>query len=73
MTDPNAVASDLADALVLDESLAAMKAEDLLEWLESGGLMPNNDTLEDLEGVLGGPLDERDSLCDRLREVVEAS
>ena len=71
--DPNACANELADALVLDESLASERAGDLLGWLESGGFMPNNDTLEDLEGVIGGPLDERESLCDRLREIVRAS
>lgn len=71
--DPNACANELADALVLDDSTAAERAGDLLGWLESGGFMPNNDTLEDLEEVLGGPVDERDSLCDQLRAIVEAS
>lgn len=71
--DPNVCANELADALVLDEAMAAERAEDLLGWLESDGFMPNNDTLQELEEVFGGPVDERDSLCDQLRAIVEAS
>lgn len=68
--DPNACANELADALIFDESLAAERAQDLLEWLESGGFMPSDDALQDLEDVFG-PVDGRDSLCDMLRNITK--
>lgn len=70
--DPDACANELADALVLDDSGAQEIAEALLGWLESGGFMPSNETLMDLEGVLGPSIDDRESLCDQLRKIVEA-
>jgi len=43
-------------------------AEDLLGWLSSGGFLPQDDALEELEGAMGHGYNlSREELCSQLR------